>query len=156
MRSRRWLWIVLVLVLLLGACTARYVSIGLGGQHKFDIGGEVRELPLMAPTILGWVVPGEPTRIDSAQYSPDGQWLYLSATRGVGDQLASVTLSSPHPGVLVVDVRLVTYPIPGARTAVGILFGTRVKLEHFWYQGHPPITMDASRDEPVVVDSYLD
>ena len=155
MRGRRWLWVVLTLVLVIGAFAARYVSLGPGGTHKFDVGGEVRSLPLMSPTILGWVTPGDPTRIESAQYSPDGQWLYLSATRGVGDQLASVTLSSPSPGVLIVDARLITYPIPAARSAIGILFGTRVRLEHFWYEGHPPITMDASTGDPVVVDSYI-
>ena len=151
---RRWRLVVLVLALLLGTFTARYVSIGPGGHHKFDVGGDVQELPLISPTLLGWVAPGDRARIDSAQYSPDGQWLYLSAMRGERDQLASVTLSSPHPGVLIVDVRLITVPSAGG-SDIGVLFGTRVPLQHFWYQGHPPITMDASRDEPVVVESYI-
>ena len=154
MRRRRWLWIVLVLVLVIGAFAARYVSIGPGGHHKFDVAGDVQDLPLLSPTILGWIGPTRPARIDSTQFSPDGDWMYLSSLRGERDQLASVTLTSPHPGVLVVDLRLIEVPSAGG-TAVGILFGTRVPLEHFWYQGHPPIVMDASRDEPVVVDSYL-
>ena len=154
MRRRRWWWVALVFILLLGAFTARYVSIGPGGHHKFHTADGVQDLPLISPTILGWVVPGDRAHIESAQFSPDGQWMYLSGLRGERDQLGSVTLSSPHPGVLVVDVRLVEVPSAGG-SDIGLLFGTRVRLEHFWYQGHPPITMDASRDEPVVVDSYI-
>jgi hypothetical protein len=154
MRRHRWLWIALVLVLVVGAFAARYVSLGPGGHHKFDIGGEVRELPLISPTILGWVLPGERARIESAQFSPDGSWVYLSSLRGEHDQLASVTLSRPGPGVLVVDVRLIEVPSAGG-TAVGLLFGTRVWFDEPWYDGHPPITIDASTGDPVVVDSYI-
>jgi hypothetical protein len=153
LRAWRWWWIVLVLVLLLGACTARYVSLGPAGHHRFDLGREVRDLPLISPTLLGWILPGDPARIESAQFSPDGRWLYLSSTRGEGDQLASVTISRPHDGVLVVDVRLITIPSPG-RSAVGLLFGTRVWIDQWWYDGHPPITIDASTDRSVVITSF--
>jgi hypothetical protein len=144
-----------MLVLLLGAFTARYVSIGLGGHHKFDLGGEVRDLPLISPTLLGWILPpGDPQPIESAQFSPDGRWLYLASTRGVGDQLASVTISKTFPGVMVVDVRLITIPSPG-RTAVGLLFATRVLFHEPWYEGHPPLTIDASTGRPVVIETYI-
>jgi hypothetical protein len=155
MRTRRWLWIVLSVVLLVGAFTARYVSIGPGGHHRFDIGGEVLDLPLISPTILGWILPGDRARIESAQFSPDGRWLYLSATRGHGDQLASVTLTRPYDGVLLVDLRLITSPIPGGRSAVGILFGTRVWLDQPIYNQLPPITIDVSTDRAVVIGSYF-
>jgi hypothetical protein len=143
-----------MLVLLLGVVTARYVSLGPGGHHRFDTGGEVRDLPLVSPTLLGWILPGDRARIESAQFSPDGRWLYLSSIRGEGDQLASVTLSKTFPGVVVVDLRLIQIPSPG-RTAVGLLFATRVLFDEPWYEGHPPITIDASTGSPVVIGSYI-
>lgn len=143
-----------MLVLLLGACTARYVSLGPGGHHRFSIGGEVRDLPLVSPTLLGWILPGDPARIESAQFSPDGRWLYLSSTRGEGDQLASVTFSRPHDGVIVVDLRLIAIPSPG-RSDIGLLFGTRVWVDQWWYDGHPPITIDASTNRAVVIGSFM-
>jgi len=143
-----------VLVLLLGACTARYVSLGPGGHHRFKIGGEVRDLPLVSPTLLGWIVPGDPAHIEGAQFSPDGRWLYLSSTRGEGDQLASVTLSRPQDGVLLVDLRLITVPNLG-RSAVGLYFGTRVWLDQPVYEGLPPITIDVSTDRAVVIGSFV-
>jgi hypothetical protein len=152
-RGRRW-WIVLALVLLLGAFTARYVSIGPGGYHKFDIGGEVRDLPLISPTILGWVLPGDRARIESAQFSPDGRWMYLSAIRGERDQLASVTLTRPYDGVLLVELRLITIPSAGG-TAIGLGFGTRVWLDEPIYNQKPPITIDVSTDRAVVIGSYV-
>jgi hypothetical protein len=144
-----------VLVLVLGACTARYVSIGPGGHHRFDVGGEVRDLPLISSTLLGWILPGDPARIDSVQFSPDGGWMYLSSSRGEGDQLASVTLSRPHAGagVLVVDLRLITIPSAG-RSDIGRPFATRVWFGESWYEGHPPITIDASTGGPIVVESF--
>ena len=154
MRRRRWLWIVLALVLLLGAFTARYVSLGPGGNHRFDIGGEVQELPLISPTILGWILPGERAEIDSAQFSPDGRVLYLSAFRGDGDQLASVTLSWPQDGVVIVDLRLITPPSAG-RNAALYLFGTRVLLDRPLFDEHVPITFDASTGRTVVVESFI-
>jgi hypothetical protein len=141
-------------VLLLGACTARYVSIGPGGHHRFDIDGQVRDIELVSPTILGWVFPGDRTRVESAQFSPDGEWLYLSAGRGVGDQLATVTLYYPQDGLLIVDVRLITIPSPG-RSAVGLLFGTRVHLQRPIVGGHPPLTVDDSTGDPIAVGNYL-
>jgi hypothetical protein len=154
-RARRWgWWIVLGLVLLLGACTARYVSIGPGGHHRFDVGGEVRDLPLISPTLLGWILPGDPARIDSVQFSPDGGWMYLSSSRGEGDQLASVTLSRPHAGVLVVDLRLITTPSAG-RSDIGHLFATRVWFNEPWHGEHPPITLDASTGRSVVIGSFV-
>jgi hypothetical protein len=155
MRNRRWLWILVVVVLVVGAFTARYVSIGPGGTHKFDIGGEVYDLPLLSPTILGWILPGDRARIEGAQFSPDGRWLYLSSTRGEGDQLASVTLTRPYDGVLLVDLRLIQSPIPGARPAVGILFGTRVWLDQPIWNQKPPITIDVSADRAVVIGSWV-
>ena len=154
MKGRRWLWIVLVLVLLVGAFAARYVSIGPGGNHEFDVGGEVYDLPLLSPTILGWILPGDPARVESAQFSPDGRWMYLSAMRGEGDQLASVTLTRPYDGVLLVDLRLMPSPMPGARPAAGILFGTRVWLDQPLWNQKPPITIDVSTDRAVVIGSY--
>ena len=141
-------------MLLLGACTARYISVGPGGHHRFDVGGEVRDLPLGSPTLLGWILPGDRTRIESAQFSPDGQWLYLAATRGVADQLATVTLYYPQDGLLVVDMRLITTPNLGG-PAIGILFATRVQLERPIVGGHPPLTIDDSTGDPIVVGSYL-
>jgi hypothetical protein len=153
-RIRRWRWILLVLVLLVGAFTARYVSLGPGGHHTFDIGGEVRDLPLISPTILGWILPGDRARIESAQFSPDGRWLYLSAMRGERDQLASVTLTRPYDGVLLVDLRLITTPSAGG-SDVGLLFGTRVWLDQPIYNQLPPITIDMSTDMAVVIGSYF-
>ena len=154
MRSRRWLWIVLAIVLVLSAVTARYVSLGPGGHHRFDIGSEVRDLPLVSPTLLGWILPGDRAQIESAQVSPDGSWLYLSSSRGVGDQLASVTLSRTHPGVVVVDLRLITVPNLG-RSAIGLLFGTRVWLDEWWFEGHPPLIIDASTGSSVVITTFI-
>ena len=147
-------WLLIVLVLLLGAFAARYVSLGPGGHHRFDIGGEVQELPLISPTILGWVLPGGQARIESAQFSPDGRWMFLSSTRGEHDQLASVTLTWPQDGVVLVEVRLITTPSAGG-TDIGIPFGTRVLLDRPLFDEHPPITMDVSTGRPVVVDTYL-
>ena len=152
-RGRRWRWIV-VLVLVLAAFTARYVSIGPGGHHRFDTGAGVRDLPLVSPTLLGWILPGGRTQLESAQVSPDGLWLYLSASRGVGDQLASVTLTRTFPGVVVVDMRLITIPSPG-RSAVGLLFGTRLWLNEWWYEGHPPLIIDASTGSSVVITTFI-
>lgn len=154
MRSRRWWWIPLLVVLLLGACTARYVSIGPGGHHTFDIGGDVREVPMISPTLLGWILPGDPARIESVQFSPDGRWMYLSAMRGEGDQLASVGVTRPYDGVLLVDLRLVTIPSAG-RSDVLEPFGTRVRLAQPLYDAHPPITIDVSQDKAVVIGSYI-
>ena len=154
MPGRRSRWILLVLVLVLGAVTARYVSVGPGGHHRFDIGGEVRDLPLISPTLLGWVLPGERARIESAQFSPDGRWMYVSSTRGVGDQLASITLTKTFPGVVVVDLRLIQIPSAG-RSDVGLLFATRALFDEPWWQGHPPITIDASTGNPVVIETYI-
>jgi hypothetical protein len=141
-------------VLLLGAFTARYVSLGPGGHHEFDIGGEVRDLPLISPTLLGWILPGDRARIESAQFSPDGRWLYLSSTRGERDQLASVTLTRPYDGVLLVDLRLITTPSAGG-SDVGLLFGTRVWLDQPIYNQLPPITIDVSTDRAVVIGSFM-
>jgi hypothetical protein len=141
-------------MLLLGACTARYVSLGPGGHHRFDIGGEVRDLPLISPTLLGWVLPGDPARIDSVQFSPDASWMYLSSSRGEGDQFASVTLSRPHDGVLVVDLRLIAIPSAG-RSDIRQLFATRVWFNEPWHAGHPPITIDASTGGPIVIESFI-
>ena len=154
MPRRRWLWVVLAVVLLLGAFTARYVSIGPEEHHSFDVGGGEQELLLVTPTLLGWIGPGDRTSIESVQFSPDGRWMYLHAIRGVGDQLASVSLSRPQDGVLVVDVRLITIPSPG-RTAVGLSFATRVWLDPPLWEGIPPITLDASTGRSVVVGSYI-
>ncbi len=53
---------VLVLVLRLGACTARYVSLGPDAHHRFTVGvGQVRQMPLVSPTLLGWLTPGDRT-----------------------------------------------------------------------------------------------
>jgi hypothetical protein len=153
MRTRRWLWIVLGLVLLLGAFTARYVSLGPGGHHRFDIGGEVQDLPLISPTILGWILPGDRARIESVQFSPDGRWMYLSAMRGERDQLATVTMTRPYDGVLVVDLRLIETPSAGG-SDVGLLFGTRVWLDEPIWNQKPPITIDVSTDRAVVIGSY--
>jgi hypothetical protein len=147
-------WIVLALVLLLGVFTARYVSLGPGGNHRFDTGSEVRDLPLVSPTLLGWILPGDRARIDSAQVSPDGLWLYLSSIRGEGDQLASITLTRTVPGVVVVDLRLITIPSAG-HPAVGFLFGTRVWLDEWWYEGHPPLIIDASTGSSVVITTFI-
>ena len=152
-RPRRWLWIVLVLVLVLGACTARYVSLGPGGHHRFSIAGEIREVPMISPTLLGWILPERQARIESAQFSPDGRWLYLASGRGEGDQLASVTLTRPYDGVLLVDLRLIAIPSAG-HTAQGFYFGTRVWLDQPIYQGLPPITIDVSTDSAVVIGTY--
>ncbi len=114
----------------------------------------MRDLPLISPTLLGWILPGERTRIESAQFSQDGRWMYLSSTRGVGDQLASVVLSRPQDGVLIVDVRLITIPSPG-RTAIGLLFATRVWLDPPLWEGYPPITIDASTGRSVVIGSFI-
>ena len=154
MRTRRWQWILLALVLLLAGFTARYVSLGPEGHHTFDIAGQDRELPLLSPTLLGWIMPGERARIESAQISPDGRWLYLAATRGVGDQLASVTLDRPQDGVVRVDLRLITTPSPG-RSAVGLLFATRVELNPPQVPGYPPITIDASTGRSMIIGSYV-
>jgi len=153
-RTRPWRWILLAAVLVLGAFTARYVSVGPEGQHTFDIAGQDRELPLLSPTLLGWIMPGERARIESAQISPDGRWLYLAATRGVGDQLASVTLDRPQDGVVRVDLRLITTPSPG-RSAVGLLFATRVELNPPQVPGYPPITIDASTGRSMIIGSYV-
>ena len=144
----------MAVVLLIGAFAARYVSIGPGGTHNFDVGGEVRDLPLISPTILGWILPGDRARIEGAQFSPDGRWLYLSAIRGERDQLASVTLTRPYDGVLLVDLRLITIPGAGG-TAIGLGFGTRVWLDEPIYNQKPPITIDVSTDRAVVIGSYL-
>lgn len=143
-----------MLVLLLGAFAARYVSLGPGGHHRFDVGGEVRDLPLISPTILGWILPGDRARIEGAQFSPDGRWMYLSSTRGEGDQLASVTLTRPYDGVLLVDLRLITTPSAGG-SDVGLLFGTRVWLDQPIYNQKPPITIDVSTDRAVVIGSFM-
>jgi hypothetical protein len=143
-----------LLVLLLGAFAARYVSLGPGGHHRFDVGGEVRDLPLISPTILGWILPGDRARIEGAQFSPDGRWMYLSSTRGEGDQLASVTLTRPYDGVLLVDLRLITTPSAGG-SDVGLLFGTRVWLDQPIYNQKPPITIDVSTDRAVVIGSFM-
>jgi hypothetical protein len=153
-RRRRWRWILVVLVLLLGAFTARYVSLGPGGHHRFDTGSEVRDLPLVSPTLLGWILPGDHARIESAQVSPDGLWLYLSSIRGEGDQLASVSLTRTFPGVMVVDLRLIQIPSSG-RSDVGLLFGTRVWLNEWWYEGHPPLIIDASTGRSVVITTFI-
>ena len=152
MRGRQR-WIVLAVVVLLGGFTARYVSLGPGGSHKFDLGSEVRDLPLISPTLLGWILPGDPIHIDSVQFSPDNRWMYVSALRGPADQLGSVTLSRPQDGVLVVEVRLVTFPGTGG-TAIGIPFATPVFLDPPLWEGIPPITLDASTGRSVVVGSY--
>ena len=150
----RWRWILLVVVLVLGACTARYVSIGSGGTHEFDLGSEVRDLPLLTPTLLGWVMPiGDPVPIQGVQFSPDNRWLYLWALRGPADQVASVTINRPHDGVWRLDLRLISYPTAGS-TAIGIPFATRVYLDPPLWQGYPPITMDVSTGRAVVVSSY--
>lgn len=141
-------------MVLLGAFTARYVSLGPGGHHRFDIDGEVRDLPLISPTILGWILPGDRARIESAQFSPDGRWMYLSAMRGEGDQLATVTLTRPYDGVLLVDLRLITTLSAGG-SDVGLLFGTRVWLDQPIYNQLPPITIDVSTDRAVVIGSYF-
>jgi TolB protein len=60
------------------------------------------------------------TNIDP-QFSPDGRCLYLLSGRGVGDQLATATVTRPKASVLLVELRLVTIPNLG-RTAVGLLF----------------------------------
>ena len=154
MRGRRWRWGAVGLVLLLGVFTARYVSLGPGGHHRFDTGAEVRDLPLVSPTLLGWILPGDHARIESAQVSADGSWLYLSAMRGEGDQLASVSVTRTHPGVVVVDLRLIQIPSPG-RTAIGLLFGTRVWLDEWWFEGHPPLIIDASTGSSVVITTFI-
>ena len=146
---------VLVLLLLLGACTARYVSLGPDAHHRFSIGaGQFRDMPLVSPTLLGWIVPGEQTRVDGAQFTPDGRWLYLSSSRGVGDQLASATLSRPTEGELSVELRLIQIPSPG-RSAIGLFFGTRIWLDKPVDSGHPPRIIDASTGDPVAVEPYL-
>ena len=150
----RWLWVVLAVVLLLGACTARYVSLGPEGHHTFDVEGEDRELPLLSPTLLGWIGPGDQAPIETVQFSPDNRWMYLVASRGANDQLASVSISRPQDGVLVVDVRLITTPNPGG-PAIGIWFATRVWLDPPLWEGIPPITLDASTGRSVVVGSYI-
>ena len=154
MPGRRWRWLALALVVLLVAFTARYVSIGPEEHHTFDVGGGKQELLLVSPTLLGWIGPGDRTSIESVQFSPDGRWMYVYATRGVGDQLASVSLSRPQDGVLVVDVRLITIPSPG-RSAVGLSFATRVWLDPPLWVGIPPITIDASTGRSVVIGSWI-
>jgi hypothetical protein len=154
MRPRRWWWIVVV-ALLLGACTARYVSLGPEAHHRFDVGhGEIRDMPLVSPTLLGWILPGDRTPVESAQFSPDGQWLYLSSSRGIGDELASATVSRPKNSVLVVDLRLITIPNLG-RSAVGLYFGTRVSLDQTVDVGNPPIVRDAGTGDPVPVGPFI-
>jgi hypothetical protein len=152
-RRRRWLWIVVVLVLVIGAFAARYVSIGPGGHHKFNLGGEVQDLPLLSPTLLGWILPGGPARIESVQFSPDGRVMYVYAIRGQGDQLASVTHVWVKDGVLIVDLRL-TQAL-GARNAAGYSFGTRIELSRPLYDEFPPITIDASTGRTVPVETYI-
>ena len=142
-------------MLLLGACTARYVSLGPDAHHRFSIGaGQVRDMPLVSPTLLGWILPGDQTRVDGAQFSPDGGWLYLNSSRGVGDQLASATLSRSSGGVLRVELRLITIPNLG-RSAVGLLFGTRIRLDQPVDVEHPPAVIDASTSDPIVVDPFI-
>ena len=144
-----------MLVLLIGAFAARYVSIGPGGNHTFDVGGADRDLPLISPTLLGWVLPGERASIKAAQFSADGRWIYLAATRGEGDQLASITLDRPQDGVIRIDVRLITIPSAG-RSDVGLLFATRVELDPPQVPGYPAITIDASTGRSVQIGSFIE
>jgi hypothetical protein len=147
--------VVLIFVLLLGACTARYVSLGPDAHHRFSIGaGQVRDMPLVSPTLLGWILPGDQTRVDGAQFSPDGRWLYLSSSRGVGDQLASATLSRSTEGELSVELRLIQIPSPG-RSAIGLFFGTRIWLDEPVDSGHPPVVIDATTGDPIAVDPFI-
>jgi len=141
-------------VLVLVAFAARYVSLGPEGQHTFDVAGGKREVTLLSPTLLGWIAPGDPTRIETVQFSPDNRWMYLVAGRGLYDQLASVSLSRPQDGVLVVDVRLITTPNLGG-PAIGNYFATRVYLDPPLWVGIPPITIDASTRRSVVIGSYI-
>ena len=145
---------VLVLVLLLGACTARYVSLAPDGHHRFKFGLQVQDVPLVSPTLLGWILPGDTTRVEGVQFSPDGRWLYLSSVRGEGDQLASATLARSKEGELSVELRLIQIPSPG-RTAIGLLFGTRIWLDQPVDGGRPPTIIDASTGDPVAVDPFI-
>jgi hypothetical protein len=155
-RSRPWRWVAIALVVLLAAFSARYVSLTPEGRHRFDVAGGKRDLPLISPTLLGWILPGRHAQIQSAQFSPDGEWLYLSAGRGEGEQLASVTLSAPYPGRLEVGVRLISLPTAALGSpAYGVLFATRVPLDIWEYQGHPPITIDVGTGRPVVIETYV-
>jgi hypothetical protein len=79
--------------------------------------------------------------------------MYLSAMRGERDQLATVSMTRPYDGVLVVDLRLIETPSAGG-SDVGILFGTRVWLDEPIWNQKPPITIDVSTDRAVVIGSY--
>jgi len=152
-RRRRWTWVALALVLVLGACAARYVSLGPEAQHRFDLGnGDVRDIPLISPTLLGWILPGDQTRVESAQFAPDGRCLYLLSGRGVGDQLATATVTRPKNSVLLVELRLITIPSPG-RPAIGLYFGTRVCLDQPIGETH--LVRDASTGDQVGVDPFI-
>jgi hypothetical protein len=149
-------WFAAVLTFALGA--ALIVGCEAGppttvGTHRFGISSDY-PMPVEDPPTTGSFLGSSTAGIGTAQFSPDGAWLYVTWADCGSCTLASRSLDRSTPGVLAVTVGTQShcYLSCAANARLG---ATRFALDPPIDPANPPSVVSASSGEPVPVEPWL-